>query len=66
MSYLKFKFYIHQGKSTLMGQLLVKLGYVNKKTVYKYEKESKDAGKSSFALAWIMDEGDQERARGLF
>lgn len=51
------------GKSTLMGHLLYLLGNVNKRTMHKYEQESKKAGKASFAYAWVLDETGEERDR---
>lgn len=51
------------GKSTLMGHLLFLLGNVNKRTMHKYEQESKKAGKASFAYAWVLDETGEERDR---
>eukprot|EP00164_Ancoracysta_twista_P002562 GFYU01003413.1.p1 GENE.GFYU01003413.1~~GFYU01003413.1.p1 ORF type:complete len:701 (-),score=178.20 GFYU01003413.1:100-2202(-) len=57
--------HVDAGKSTLMGHLLFKLGEVNKKQMHKFEKESKEMGKASFAFAWIMDENDEERSRGV-
>ncbi|BFZ17061.1 hypothetical protein BsWGS_20100 [Bradybaena similaris] len=57
--------HVDAGKSTLMGHVLYQLGTVNKKTMHKYEQESKKLGKSSFAYAWVLDETDEERARGV-
>mmetsp|Transcript_437 Transcript_437/g.608 ORF Transcript_437/g.608 Transcript_437/m.608 type:complete len:734 (-) Transcript_437:86-2287(-) len=57
--------HVDAGKSTLMGQLLVQLGVVQKRIVTKYQKQATEIGKSSFALAWIMDEDESERERGV-
>lgn len=57
--------HVDAGKSTLMGHLLYQLGAVNKKTMHKYEQESKKLGKSSFAFAWVLDETEEERTRGV-
>lgn len=57
--------HVDAGKSTLMGHLLYLLGYVNDKTMKKYEKESKIQGKNTFHFAWAMDEGTEERKRGV-
>lgn len=46
-----------------MGHLLFLLGNVNKRTMHKYEQESKKAGKASFAYAWVLDETGEERDR---
>lgn len=65
---LHFKFmhympsgHVDAGKSTLMGHVLYQIGTVNKKTMHKYEQESKKLGKSSFAFAWVLDETEEER-----
>lgn len=57
--------HVDAGKSTLMGHLLYQLGSVNKKLMHKYEQDSRKLGKSSFAYAWVLDETDEERARGV-
>ena len=57
--------HVDAGKSTLIGQLLYKIGHVTKKEMNKFEQESKKEGKSSFALAWVMDENTSERSRGV-
>ncbi|CAJ0769682.1 15388_t:CDS:2, partial [Entrophospora sp. SA101] len=57
--------HVDAGKSTLMGHLLYLLGEVNDKTMKKYERESSKIGKSSFAYAWVLDETEEERNRGI-
>lgn len=57
--------HVDAGKSTLMGHMLFLLGNVNKRTMHKYEQESKKAGKASFAYAWVLDETGEERERGV-
>ncbi|CEM13058.1 unnamed protein product [Vitrella brassicaformis CCMP3155] len=57
--------HVDAGKSTLMGHLLVKMGAVTTKQIHRYQKESKEIGKGSFAFAWVLDEGEDERARGV-
>lgn len=57
--------HVDAGKSTLMGHLLYSMGQVNKKTMHKYEQESKKLGKQSFVYAWILDETGEERSRGI-
>jgi len=53
--------HVDAGKSTLMGRLLFELGQVQKKTMHKYEQESRKVGKQSFVYAWILDETGEER-----
>ncbi|CAG8709218.1 4391_t:CDS:10, partial [Acaulospora morrowiae] len=57
--------HVDAGKSTLMGHLLYLLGEVNEKTMKGYERESSRIGKSSFSYAWVLDETDEERRRGI-
>ncbi|XP_017157784.1 HBS1-like protein isoform X1 [Poecilia reticulata] len=57
--------HVDAGKSTLMGHMLYLLGNVNKRTMHKYEQESRKAGKASFAYAWVLDETGEERDRGV-
>lgn len=57
--------HVDAGKSTLMGHLLYNLGNVSKKVMHKNETESKKFGKGSFAFAWVLDETEEERSRGI-
>ncbi len=57
--------HVDAGKSTLMGRLLYDLKVVDQRTIDKYRKEAEKMGKSSFALAWVLDQGTEERSRGV-
>lgn len=57
--------HVDAGKSTLMGHVLFKLGQVSKRTMHKFEQDSKKLGKSSFMYAWVLDETPEERNRGI-
>ena len=57
--------HVDSGKSTLVGHLLVALGKVNNQTMHRYEKMSEEYGKGSFKFAWVMDESEEERKRGV-
>ncbi|XP_054154466.1 protein HBS1-like isoform X1 [Oppia nitens] len=57
--------HVDAGKSTLMGHLLVLLGFVSKKMIHRYETDSKKMGKNSFLYAWVLDETQEERSRGI-
>lgn len=48
-----------------MGRLLYDLKVVEQRTIDKYKKEAEKLGKSSFALAWVLDQGTEERNRGV-
>ncbi|KAL2861329.1 translation elongation factor EF-1 subunit [Aspergillus pseudodeflectus] len=57
--------HVDAGKSTLMGRLLADLKAVDQRTLEKYRREAEKIGKGSFALAWVLDQGSEERARGV-
>ncbi|OJD10113.1 translation elongation factor Tu, partial [Emergomyces pasteurianus Ep9510] len=57
--------HVDAGKSTLMGRLLYELKAVDQRTIDKYKKDAERIGKGSFALAWVLDQGSEERARGV-
>ena len=57
--------HVDAGKSTLMGHLLLLMGVVSAKTLHKYEKDSRAMGKASFHFAWVLDQQDEERQRGI-
>jgi elongation factor 1 alpha-like protein len=57
--------HVDAGKSTLLGHLLVLLGDVEERVLLRYERDSRVAGKPSFHFAWILDQSEQERARGI-
>lgn len=48
-----------------MGRLLFDLKAVDQRTMEKYQKEADRIGKGSFAFAWVLDQGTEERARGV-
>ncbi|KAH7699599.1 Elongation factor Tu C-terminal domain containing protein, partial [Aphelenchoides avenae] len=57
--------HVDAGKSTLVGHLLYQLGYVDDRTIHRYKQEATRSGKGSFAFAWILDETEEERVRGV-
>jgi len=57
--------HVDAGKSTTTGHLIYKCGVIDKRTIEKFEKESKDMGKSSFKYAWVLDKLKAERERGI-
>jgi elongation factor 1 alpha-like protein len=57
--------HVDAGKSTLMGHLLTLLGDVNERTIQKYQRDAEKIGKGSFAYAWVLDETEEERDRGV-
>lgn len=59
-----FMGHVDAGKSTMGGNLLFLTGTVDKRTVEKYEREAKDAGRQGWYLSWIMDTNKEERNDG--
>lgn len=57
--------HVDSGKSTMVGRMLYDLKIVDSKTMHRLTRESETIGKASFSLAWIMDQTDEERSRGV-
>lgn len=57
--------HVDAGKSTLMGRLLFDLKAIDQRTIDKYKREAENIGKGSFAFAWVLDQGTEERERGV-
>ncbi|GIX65338.1 translation elongation factor EF-1, subunit alpha, putative [Babesia caballi] len=56
--------HIDAGKSTTCGNILYLCGYVDERTIEKYEREAKDRNRESWFLAFIMDTNEEERQKG--
>lgn len=59
-----FMGHVDAGKSTMGGNLLYLTGSVDKRTVDKYEREAKEAGRQGWYLSWVMDTNKEERNDG--
>ena len=57
--------HVDAGKSTLMGHVLVKLKVVDDRTMHKNRNEATRLGKDSFTYAFVLDESEEERQRGV-
>lgn len=57
--------HVDAGKSTLMGHLLVKLKVIDDRTIHKNRMEAARLGKESFSFAFVLDESEEERQRGV-
>ena len=57
--------HVDAGKSTIGGRILVDTGMVDKRTLEKYEKESKELNRESWYLSWALDTNMDERAKGI-
>ena len=56
--------HVDAGKSTISGQMIYQMGVVDDRTIQKYKKEAKDKGRDSWWLAYVMDEAEEEKAKG--
>jgi len=56
--------HVDAGKSTMSGQILKLTGMVDSRTLEKYERESKEKNRESWALSWCIDTNDEERDKG--
>ncbi|KAF8487577.1 P-loop containing nucleoside triphosphate hydrolase protein [Gautieria morchelliformis] len=56
--------HVDAGKSTMGGNLLFVTGMVDKRTMEKYEREAKEAGRETWYLSWALDSTPQERSKG--
>ena len=56
--------HVDAGKSTLGGQVLIQTGMVDERTLDKYKKEAKDAGRETWYISWVLDLNKEERAKG--
>ena len=43
----------------------ISFNVVSSRMMHKYETESRKLGKGSFAYAWVLDETNEERERGI-
>ncbi|KAI8881172.1 hypothetical protein K501DRAFT_274858 [Backusella circina FSU 941] len=59
-----FMGHVDAGKSTMGGNILYLTGMVDKRTIKKYEKEAREAGRESWYLSWALDTNNEERAKG--
>ncbi|MET1101507.1 MAG: translation elongation factor EF-1 subunit alpha [Pyrodictiaceae archaeon] len=57
--------HVDHGKSTLVGHILYRLGFIDEKTLKQLEEEARKKGKESFKFAWILDKLKEERERGV-
>ena len=56
--------HVDAGKSTLGGNILFLTGMVDERTMEKYEKEAREAGRESWYLSWALDTNKEERSKG--
>ncbi|KAF3316731.1 translation termination factor GTPase eRF3 [Orbilia oligospora] len=56
--------HVDAGKSSLGGAILYATGMVDERTMDKFKKDAKDAGRESWYLSWALDLTKEERAKG--
>lgn len=56
--------HVDAGKSTMGGKLLFITGAIDKRTMEKYERDAKEAGRETWYLSWALDSTPQERSKG--
>jgi len=61
---LVFIGHVDAGKSTISGNLMLAMGVIDKRTVEKYKEEAKSKNRESWWLAYVMDENEEEKAKG--
>ncbi|KAL4869070.1 P-loop containing nucleoside triphosphate hydrolase protein [Aspergillus spectabilis] len=56
--------HVDAGKSTLGGSILYATGMVDERTLDKYRRDAKEAGRETWYLSWALDLTNEERAKG--
>ncbi|KAI5186981.1 peptide chain release factor subunit 3 [Nematocida homosporus] len=56
--------HVDAGKSTIGGQILYLSGRIDKRTLDKFEKESREKNRESWYLSWALDSNPEEREKG--
>jgi elongation factor 1-alpha len=58
--------HVDNGKSTIVGHMMVDLGVIEQRTIDSFAKESEATGKGdTFKYAWVLDSIKDERDRGI-
>lgn len=57
--------HVDAGKSTTTGHLIFELGYLTQRQLQKYEEEANQRNRASFKYAYVMDNLQAERDRGI-
>lgn len=57
--------HVDAGKSTSLGHLLLLLGRVDSTEVERNGRQGKGTNKESFRYAWLLDQSEEERRRGV-
>ncbi|CAB9507190.1 Elongation factor 1-alpha (Fragment) [Seminavis robusta] len=57
--------HVDAGKSTTVSHLIYKQGGISEREMAKLQQEATEKGKASFGFAYYMDQGKEERERGV-
>ncbi|MCX8195751.1 MAG: translation elongation factor EF-1 subunit alpha [Acidilobaceae archaeon] len=57
--------HVDHGKSTLVGHLLWRLGFIDEKKFKEVEELARSRGKEDNKFAWLLDKMKEERERGI-
>ena len=57
--------HVDAGKSTICGNILLLTGKIDRRTIESYEQDAKDKGRESWWLAYVMDQNEEERQKGI-
>jgi peptide chain release factor subunit 3 len=56
--------HVDAGKSTLGGSILVSTGMIDERTLDKFKRDAKEAGRETWYLSWALDLTKEERSKG--
>ncbi|OMJ67690.1 hypothetical protein SteCoe_35078 [Stentor coeruleus] len=56
--------HVDAGKSTICGNILLLTNKIDRRLIETYEQEAKEKGRESWWLAYVMDQNEEERAKG--
>ncbi|ROT43319.1 hypothetical protein SODALDRAFT_327510 [Sodiomyces alkalinus F11] len=56
--------HVDAGKSTLGGSILYATGMVDERTMDKYKRDAREAGRETWYLSWALDLTSEERTKG--
>ncbi|KAJ9703194.1 hypothetical protein PVL29_004823 [Vitis rotundifolia] len=57
--------HVDHGKLTITGNLIYKLGGIDKRVIEQFEKEVIEMNQRSFKYAWVLDKLKAEREHGI-
>ena len=56
--------HVDAGKSTICGNLMLRTGMIDQRTVSKYKEEAAEKNRDSWWLAYVMDITEEEKSKG--